>query len=133
MQMKGTGHGGSHSGLHCGQSCRANMVHSVVISGLMCYAGYVEGGYRTDRLSAYLRQGFFQADNWDDRIYIYERDVPGSFTVPALYGRGLWTSAMVSYKAFRSLKLAARCSYTAYYKQFKPGKAELKLYVVWKF
>ena len=96
-------------------------------------AGYVEGGYRIDRLSAYLRQGFFQADNWDDRIYIYERDVPGSFTVPALYGRGLWTSAMVSYKAFRSLKLAARCSYTAYYKQFKPGKAELKLYVVWKF
>ena len=96
-------------------------------------AGYVEGGYRTDRLSAYLRQGFFHVDNWDDRIYVYERDVPGSFTVPALYGRGLWLSAVVSYKATRALKFAARCSYTAYYKKVKPGKAELKLYAVLKF
>ena len=96
-------------------------------------AGYVEGGYRAERVSAYLRQGFFHVDNWDDRIYVYERDIPGSFTGPAMYGRGLWTSAMVSFKASRALKFSARCSYTAYYKKVKPGKAELKLYAVLKF
>lgn len=120
--------------LSCEHGCfSGNLRGDVLWCRDFAAACYLEGGYRTDRVSAYLRQGFFQVDNWDDRIYVYERDIPGSFTVPALYGRGLWTSAMLSYKPSRDLKFAVRCSYTAYYKKVKPGKAELKLYVVWKF
>ncbi len=93
---------------------------------------YAEGGYRTKRLSLYLRQGFFKADNWDDRIYAYERDAPGSFNVPAYYGRGLWTAATLSWKFTRWGNFYLRAAYTAY--PFpatkKPGRAELKLQFV---
>ena len=34
------------------------------------------------------------ADNWNDRIYCYERDAPGSFNIPAYYGRG-WAASLV--------------------------------------
>lgn len=67
------------------------------IEGLLCrsLAGltYLEGGRKTDRFSAYLRGTIFIADTWDDRIYSYERDAPGNFTVPAYYGRGWSLSA----------------------------------------
>lgn len=53
---------------------------------------HVELGRKTDALSFYLRGGLFKVDNWDDRIYVYERDAPGSFTVPARYGRG-WAAS----------------------------------------
>ena len=49
---------------------------------------YAEAGFRTDALKVWLRGGIFKVDDWDDRIYVYERDAPGSFTVPARYGRG---------------------------------------------
>ncbi len=107
---------------------RLNALHSKSL-GLLAYA---EGGYRTERLSLYLRQGFFRADNWDDRIYAYERDAPGSFNVPAYYGRGLWTAATFSWKFTRWGRLYFRAAYTAY--PFpaakKPGRAELKLQFV---
>lgn len=58
---------------------------------------YAEGGYKS-KLSAYLRFSLFKIDDWPDRIYVYERDAPGSFNVPAYYGRGLSASIVASYK-----------------------------------
>ena len=52
------------------------------------FLGYLEGGYKKEVLSAYLRVTGFMIDNWNDRIYVYERDAPGTFSVPAYYGRG---------------------------------------------
>ena len=96
--------------------------------------GYVEGGYVRQRFSAYARQGVFFIDEWDDRIYAYERDAPGSFSVPVFYGRGVWTSAVASFRISRFLKLYLRGSLTAYpfmnSEKKKPGKAELKLQCV---
>jgi len=95
---------------------------------------YLEGGYKADGISLYLRQGFFHVDNWDDRIYAYERDAPGSFSVPVFYGRGMWTSAVASFRISRFLKFYLRGSLTAYPfmtgEKKKPGKAELKLQCV---
>ena len=54
---------------------------------------YAEGGYKNERLSIFARGELFKADNWDDRIYVYERDVPGYFNVPARYGRG-WNASL---------------------------------------
>lgn len=54
---------------------------------------YAEAGWRTEKAALYLRGGFFKVDAWDDRIYVYERDAPGSFTVPARYGRG-WDASL---------------------------------------
>ena len=59
---------------------------------------YLEGGYKDESLSAYLRVAAFEIDQWDDRIYCYERDAPGTFSVPAYYGRGLSASLVAGYK-----------------------------------
>ena len=54
---------------------------------------HAELGRKTEDFAFYLRGGLFKVDNWDDRIYVYERDAPGSFTVPARYGRG-WSASI---------------------------------------
>ena len=59
---------------------------------------YLEGGYKNEFLSAYLRFAAFDIDKWNDRIYCYERDAPGTFSVPAYYGRGLSASLVAGYK-----------------------------------
>lgn len=113
------------------------------IEGLLCrsLAGltYLEGGRKTDRFSAYLRGTIFIADTWDDRIYSYERDAPGNFTVPAYYGRG-WSLSAVAGCKFRfgegkALKLYFRASAVAYsfMKEPKPSVTEAKIHAVMAF
>lgn len=59
---------------------------------------YLEGGFKDDKLSAYLRFNAFHIPNWNDRIYSYERDAPGTFSVPAIYGKGISASLCAGYK-----------------------------------
>lgn len=66
---------------------------------------YLEVGYKTPadtarlQVSAFLRGTVCDTENWTSRIYAYERDLPGSFSVPAWYGRkaGLSLVAGVTY------------------------------------
>ena len=101
----------------------------------LAWLTYLEGGVKYGKLSAYLRQGFFVVDHWDDRIYAYERDVPGAYNVPALYGRGVWTSLMTSWKPSEWCRLYLRAAFTAYpfMEEKKPGKAELRFQTVFDF
>ena len=96
---------------------------------------YLEGGVKTGRFSSYLRQGFFVVDDWDDRIYAYERDVPGAYNVPAFYGRGMWTSLMASWRPSEWCRLYLRAAVTTYpfMEEKKPGKAELRFQSVFDF
>lgn len=94
------------------------------VEGLLCRSSsglaYLEMGRKTETFSTYVRGTVFLIDNWDDRIYSYERDVPGSFTVPAYYGRGLSLSATGGYrfrfgeKKRKTLKLNLRVSSVTY-------------------
>ena len=90
---------------------------------------YGEGCLKAKSLKAYLRAGVFCADSWDDRIYAYERDIPGTFNVPAFYGRGLWASFTGNWRFAPWGRVYARASLTEYFQteKKKPGKAELKL------
>ena len=101
------------------------------------FLSYMEGGYDHGRIALWLRQGIFIIDDWDDRIYAYERSAPGSFKVPAYYGRGLWTAFTMSSKLSASCKFYVRAAYTAYpfmsAEKRKPGKAELELYSIFSF
>lgn len=101
------------------------------------FLAYVEGGYKTEKFSIYLKQLFFLVDNWDDRIYSYERDAPGNFSVPAFYGRGINTAMALSWKFSRWGKLYANGSMTSYPfmrgEKKKPGKAELEFQFVFSF
>ncbi len=99
--------------------------------------GYTEGGYRDHKCSLYLRLGMFRIDNWEDRIYSYERDAPGNFSVPSYYGRGFWISLSGSWRYARWGRLFARLGLKAYPfmhgKEKKPGNAELKIQTVISF
>lgn len=105
-------------------------------TGLLSYA---EAGYAPERYSVYLRGGVFRVDNWDDRIYAYERDAPGNFSVPSFYGRGFWLSAVAGMKLAFRIRLYLRASYTGYpwqltaFEKEKPGRAELKIQTVMDF
>ena len=106
--------------------------------GILCrsfaWLSYLECGRMTDSFSAYLRGTLFFIDNWDDRIYSYERDAPGNFTVPAYYGRGWSIGAYAGAKfpfgrkKYKALKLYFRASTVSYpfMKETKPGKTEVK-------
>ena len=104
-------------------SFRADALNGLSYAGLT----YLEAGYLTGKVSAYIRYGIFHIDNWDDRIYVYERDAPANFNVPSFYGRGFWASCYVAYKPSRWSKLYMRGIYK------KPGNAELKLYCILEF
>ena len=112
-------------------SLRINMLNCIGTS----FLSYIEGGYKKGKIAAYFRQGVFHVDNWDDRIYAYERDVPGCYNSPAFYGRGVWTSFYTSWNQSRLCRLYFRAGYTAYpfMKEKKPGKAELRLQTVFSF
>ena len=98
----------------------------------------LEPGYSLEteslRWAVYLRGTAFVVDSWDDRIYIYERDIQGAFSVPAYYGRGCSLSAVTSLKIKR-FTLGARAYATAYPGMAgkKPGKAGLKLQCMFTF
>lgn len=91
---------------------------------------YQEGGYKDAKTSLYLRGTLFLANSWQDRIYAYERDAPGSFSVPAFHGRGWKLSLMAGRKArFRSVRLQGylKASLISYpWTPDKSAKAELK-------
>lgn len=110
---------------------RFNALHCNGLSWLT----YLEGGLRYGKWNYYLKQGFFMVDDWDDRIYAYERDVPGAYNVPAFYGRGMWTSLMTSWKPSRWCSLYFRAGLTTYpfMQEKKPGKAELRFQSVFDF
>ena len=99
--------------------------------------GYLEGGYRNSLLSVYARMGLFMVDNWDDRIYVYERDAPGQFNSPAMYGRGVWAAMTMAWKFARRAAVYIRAGTTAYPfmtgEKKKPGTAELKLQLNMRF
>ena len=62
------------------------------------WLSYLEGGYKNAKVAAYLRLTGFFAEQWACRIWCYERDAPGTFSVPAYSGRGCTLSLMGSWK-----------------------------------
>lgn len=85
---------------------------------------YLELGYKTPsdsarlQISAFLRGTVCDTENWASRIYAYERDIPGSFNVPAWYGRKTGIS-LVAGVSFRSRKIRQRLNLRLSAKDFK--------------
>ncbi len=85
---------------------------------------YLEIGYKTPsdtsrlQISAFLRGTVCDIANWSSRIYAYERDLPGSFNVPAWYGQTTGVS-LVAGVAFRSRKCRQRLNLRLSTKDFK--------------
>lgn len=104
---------------YCGRFATSFRTEALYCGGAAALA-YVEQSFmfgseeRYRPLKIYLRTGVFFADDWNRRIYVYERDAPGCFNVPAFYGRGLWASSYLSWRFCRWGRVAFRFAYTAY-------------------
>lgn len=98
------------------------------------WLSYAEAGYK-NAFTAYIRATLFQVDDWDDRIYVYERDVPYSFSSSAVYGRGYSFSIFAGYK-LRRVGFYLRASAVRYHKTSTAGRdstAELKTQMLLSF
>ncbi|MCC7301169.1 MAG: hypothetical protein IT233_00865 [Bacteroidia bacterium] len=66
------------------------------------------------RWSVAARYALFDTDSYDTRVYIYENDLPGSFSIPALYGNGSRTYLNISCDLSRYIEILGRFSQTWY-------------------
>lgn len=89
-----------------------------------------------------FRYAIFDAKDYNTRIYAYENDVLYSFSVPALYGKGMRVYLLGKVKLFNALTLYARIGRTIYSDRDQVGsgltliegnhKTDLKVEAVWK-
>lgn len=89
-----------------------------------------------------FRYAIFDTDDYDSRVYAYENDVLYSFSVPALYGKGMRVYLLGKWKPFSQLTLYARIGSTIYSDRQEIGsslsliqgnhKTDLKLEAIWK-
>lgn len=75
-------------------------------------------------LSLRMRLQWFDAKNWDNRIYTYEHDVLYAFSIPAVYGIGGRAYVNLRWQIMEQLTLYLRISetiyQTAWYKEHHP-------------
>lgn len=92
--------------------------------------------------SLVFRYAVFDTDDYDSRVYAYESDVLYSFSVPALYGKGMRVYLLGKWKPFNSLTLYVRIGSTIYTDrdEISSGptliegnhKTDLKVEAIWK-
>ena len=69
-------------------------------------------------LALRLRAQFFDARNWDNRIYLYEHDVLYAFSIPASYGLGGRAYLCLKWQVHPHIALYCRLSETIYEKSW---------------
>ena len=89
-----------------------------------------------------FRYAIFDAKDYNTRIYAYESDVLYSFSVPALYGKGMRIYLLGKVKLFNALTFYARIGRTIYSDRDEIGsgltliegnhKTDLKVEAIWK-
>ena len=100
--------------------------------------------YKPENLpfSLTFRYAIFDAKDYNARVYAYENDVLYSFSVPALYGKGMRFYLLGKVKLFNALTLYARIGHTIYSDRDEIGsgltliegnhKTDLKVEAIWK-
>ena len=89
-----------------------------------------------------LRYAIFDTEDYNARVYAYENDVLYSFSVPALYGKGMRVYLLGKWKPFKALTLYARIGSSIYSDRDEISngltliegkhKTDLKVEAVWK-
>jgi hypothetical protein len=77
------------------------------------YALIQDINYDPGKLSVGMRFAIFETDDFDNRQFAYERNVLYAFSVPAYFGKGIRTYALVQYSPNRTLDFWAKISSTA--------------------
>lgn len=58
------------------------------------------------KLSINIRYAYFKTDNYNNRLYLYEKDVTSSFSMPLHYGEGHRIGINIAYKIRKQLQLS---------------------------
>lgn len=70
--------------------------------------------FRKIPLSVYGRYAIFDTDNYDSRIYAYENDLLGVFSIPSYYYKGIRTYLMLKYEIGRTVDIWFRWDIFSY-------------------
>ena len=104
----------------------------VISAGGLSWLGCAESGWDAERLRAFVKAGVFDIPDWDGRIYVYQRSVPGGFSVPAFRGRGFFVSWYLYLAVFRAHGLYITGSTVAYPYDPAGRDGKCSLCVMWK-
>jgi len=90
-----------------------------------------------------IRYALFDTDHFENRIYSYERDIPGAFSMPSFYGKGNRFSLLLRYKINKALNLQIKIGHSVYRDREMVGTAseqvqgnkltDIRGMVSWKF
>ena len=95
------------------------------------------------RLKLHASFAYFNTDDYDTRLYLYERGMTYSFSFPAFYGQGIRYAAMAQAVICSGLTLNARIATTNYFDRPTIGTGlqqidrssatDLEVQLRWKF
>jgi hypothetical protein len=90
-----------------------------------------------------LRYALFDTDDFDNRIYSYERDLPGSFSMNAFYGQGSRLSLLMRCRLTKQASLQLKAGHSFYRDRDQVGTAleqvegykltDIRGMIAWKF
>ena len=90
-----------------------------------------------------LSAGYFNASDYDARLYAYEKNVNYMFAFPSYYGEGIHLALYIQYYIKDKLQLSARAAHTKYFDRSTIGSSyqlidksyqtDLDFQVIWKF
>lgn len=102
-------------------------------------AGYKYG----ERLECNAGVGYFQTQDYDSRIYTYERGMLYDFSFPMFYGKGMRFFLHLRTKPIKNLQLICKVATTKYFDRYKISsghqeindskKTDLEIQAKWKF
>ena len=94
-------------------------------------------------LTLYIQAGYFHTQDYNSRIYSYERGMRYNFSFPAFYGEGVRYCLIAVYKPLDSLQLTAKAGTTDYFDRSSIGTAlqqinhsaatDIQLQLSWRF
>jgi len=99
-------------------SIRTKLQFTKVRFGTENYSGFMiiqDATYSMKKSSFSFRYSIFDADDYDSRIFIYEREVLHGYYMPSYYGRGLRYYLVARHDLTRQLSFWAKIAQTKYF------------------
>jgi hypothetical protein len=87
------------------------------------FLSYLEGSYNWEKISANLRFQYFETNDYNSRIYVYESDVLYGFSIPAFYDKGFRYYVNFHYDLLKNFEIWLRCAQTFYPEKSKIGSS----------
>lgn len=82
---------------------------------------------KMDKYEIHTSATYFFTTDWASRVYLYQRDTPGSFSIPAYSGEGYGVNLFCKYKIDSSISLWLRFYYLNNFASDKDDKYEAKI------